>query len=140
VPVKAVIDSNVWISALITAGKPKKLVEAWLSEGLFILIYPQTLINELRNVPSKARLAQRIALEDLEKLIALIEEDGFLLDPENAAPISRDPKDDVFLACAMASAADYLVTGDQDLLCLKEHGNTKIVTPHEFLSIIKDTT
>ncbi len=136
-PVKAVVDSNIWISALITAGNAKKLVEAWLSEWLFVVVYPQALITELKNVPSKARLAQRIHLEDLGNLIALIEEDGLLIDLLDAPAVSRDPTDDVFLACALAANADYLVTGDKDLLCLKQKGSTRIVTAAEFLKVLE---
>lgn len=46
---------------------------------------------------------------------------------------SRDPKDDMMLEAAVAGAAEYLVTGDQDLLVLKEFKGTRIVTPREFL-------
>jgi len=136
VPVKAVLDTNIWISALIAAGAPKKLVEAWLAEGSFILVYPRWLIDELQNVKSKPRLAARIHPADLQNLIALIEEDGFLVDPQHISAASRDPKDDVFLACAHASEAEYLVTGDNDLLCLSEHHGTKIVTPRQFLDFL----
>ena len=55
---------------------------------------------------------------------------------EQVAAISRDPKDDIFLACAAASCADFLVSGDEDLLFLAEHHGTKIVTPSEFLQIL----
>jgi uncharacterized protein len=51
--------------------------------------------------------------------------------------MSRDPKDDKFLATAVAAAADYLVTEDQDLLVLKEHGGTKIVTAVTFLRLLE---
>ena len=112
------------------------LVDTWLSQGLFIVVYPHALISELKNVPSKSRLARRIHLDDLEDLIRIIEEDGFLVEPKDIPELSRDPDDDVFLSCARASQADYLVTGDNDLLILKQHGNTKIVNPAEFLKIL----
>lgn len=134
---KAVIDTNVWISALISAGTPEKLIESWLIEGLFIVIYPQWLIDELRRAPSKRRLAARIHPGDLQNLIKFIEEDGFLIEPEHVPAISRDPKDDVFLACAAASQSDFLVSGDKDLLCLGEYAGIKIVTPAQFLEILK---
>ena len=46
---------------------------------------------------------------------------------------SRDPKDDPFLACALAAGADYLVTSDRDLLVLEKPFGISIVTPAEFL-------
>ncbi|HEY9868270.1 MAG TPA: putative toxin-antitoxin system toxin component, PIN family [Candidatus Obscuribacterales bacterium] len=127
-PIKAVLDANIWISALITAGTPKRLVDLWVAEAAFTLVYPQALIDELSEIPSRARLIARVHEDDLQRLIALIEEDGFLVNPKEIPAVSRDPDDDVFLGCALACNADYLVTGDNDLLCLKEHGGIKIVT------------
>ncbi len=134
---KVVIDTNIWVSALITTGNPKKLVDAWLIHGLFTVVYPHWLIDELRNITSKRRLVARIHPDDLQRLINFIEEDGFLADFEHVPAISRDPKDDPFLACAQAADCDFIVTGDNDLLCLKTHGRTKIVSPAEFLRILE---
>ena len=49
----------------------------------------------------------------------------------------RDPKDDMFLACAAACSADFLVTGDDDLLSIGEYQNTKIVTPSQFVEALE---
>ena len=135
---KALIDTNVWVSALIKAGTPKELLDAWLIESLFIIVYPQWLIDELRNIRSKPRLVARIHPDDVQNLITHIEEDGFLVEPEDVPAVSRDPKDDVFLACAAAAQADFLVTGDDDLLCLQKYRHTQIVTPAQFLQILKE--
>ncbi len=56
---------------------------------------------------------------------------------ESVPPISRDPKDDIFLACAKAAQAAYLVSEDNDLLVLKMYENTKIVNALEFLAILE---
>jgi uncharacterized protein len=133
---KAVVDTNVFVSALIQAGTPKNLVEAWLLEGLFVVVYPQWLIHELRRIPSKRRLSTRIQPADLQNLISLIEEDGFLVEPEHVPRISRDAKDDVFLACALAAQAEFLVTGDRDLLCLGEYKGVRILSPAQFLKLL----
>jgi len=137
---KVVIDTNIWVSALIATGNPKKILDAWLIEGLFTVVYPQWLIDELRNTKSKPRLAARIHPDDLQGLILFIEEDGFLVNLEKVAAISRDPKDDPFLACAQAGDCDFIVTGDDDLLCLKTHGRTRIISAAEFLKILEQPT
>jgi putative PIN family toxin of toxin-antitoxin system len=134
---KVVVDTNIWVSALIGAGNPKKLVEAWLLRGLFIVVYPSWMLLELRNISSKSRLAARIQPRDLQQLIDFIEEDGFLIDPVDVPAISRDLNDDAFLACAKVADCDYIVTGDNDLLCLKTHGRTEIITPAEFLRVLE---
>ena len=53
-------------------------------------------------------------------------------------PMSRDPDDDRILACALASGADYLVTGDEDLLVLKQYVGTRILAPRDFESLFVD--
>jgi predicted nucleic acid-binding protein len=47
---KAVIDTNIWVSALITAGRQKELIDVWLLEALFVVVYPSALIIELRTI------------------------------------------------------------------------------------------
>jgi predicted nucleic acid-binding protein len=50
--------------------------------------------------------------------------------------VTRDPKDDPLVACAVEGAADYLVSGDRDLLDLGETENIRMVTPREFVEIL----
>ncbi len=135
---KVVIDSNIWISALLVAqGKSRELINQFDS-GAFAVSYPAWLVVEIRKTASKPRLALRIRPDDLLNLIALIEQQGILVEPAYLAPVSRDPKDDVFLACALASRSDYLISGDEDLLVLDEYRGTKIVTVSQFLEILSD--
>lgn len=70
-------------------------------------------------------------------MVDLLERKGVLTELEQFPPVSRDPKDDVFLACAAFSDSDYLVSGDLDLLDLQTHGRTRIIRPAEFLSILE---
>jgi predicted nucleic acid-binding protein len=51
--------------------------------------------------------------------------------------VTRDPSDDQVIACAVAAGADYLVTGDDDMLVLAEHQGIRIITPREFLDILE---
>ena len=133
---KVVIDSNIWISALLVAqGKSRELINQFDS-GAFVVSYPAWLVDEIRKSASKPRLNIRIRPDDLLNIIALIEQKGILVEPAQVVPISRDPKDDVFLACALASRADFLVSGDDDLLVLGEYRGTQIITVSRFLEIL----
>ena len=58
------------------------------------------------------------------------------MDPGLIKPITRDPKDDHVLACAIYAGADYIITRDNDLLVLKEYNGIKIVKPEEFLVVM----
>lgn len=134
--VKAVVDTNIWISALLNAGGPRKITEL-IEPGFFTPVVSKEIIEELVTVVNRPRLAAKIQEERTSRLIALIRKTAIIVEFSEIPKVSRDPKDDVFLACAMASSADYLVTGDKDLLCLKEHGKTRIVSPAAFLIFLE---
>ncbi len=132
---KAVIDTNVWVSGLLTHGKPREVLNRF-ENGLFTISYPPELIDELRKIPNHRKLASRISTAELENIIALIELSGTLITIGHVPPVSRDPNDDIFLACAVSSHSDFLITGDNDLLDLKTQSSTEIVTPAAFLEIL----
>lgn len=106
-------------------------------DELFTVVYPFWLIDEIRKTWSKPSLAGRIRVDDLEQLIGFVEEGGFLIYAPYVPAVSRDPKDDPFLACVQGADCDYLVTGDLDLLTLKTYGRTHIVTPAEFVITLR---
>ncbi|MGE3076512.1 MAG: putative toxin-antitoxin system toxin component, PIN family [Dehalococcoidia bacterium] len=112
----AVVDTNVWISALLNPeGYPARVVRALL-RGEFELIVTPSLLAELENVSRRPRL-ERIGLriEDATALAELIRENGYMVAEPSVVPICRDPRDDVFIAAAASAMADFLVTRDDDL-------------------------
>jgi putative PIN family toxin of toxin-antitoxin system len=133
---KAVIDTNVWVSALLGTGVPKKLKDH-LAQETFQAICSAQLVDELIDVLARPKFAGKITDIDAAELIRLLRTAALFIEPEPISQTSRDPKDDVFLACAVAGGADYLVTGDDDLLVLLEIGATKIVTARQFLEALE---
>jgi len=132
---KVVIDANVFVSALRNPGKPRDVLTA-LRQDSFHVFYPLQLIKELSKAPSKPKLAGKITVEDIVNLIRLVEHKATVVMVTNLPSASRDPDDNAYLACAADADCDYLVSGDRDLLDLVAHGNTKIVSPAQFLQII----
>lgn len=134
---KAVIDCNVWVSALLTAGTARKLIGR-LKAGGFQLIYSEQIFDELLEVTARPKFAQKLITEDKTELTDLIRQRGIVVELESPIPaVSRDPKDDMYLSCALVADCDFLVSGDQDLLVLGTHGRTSIVSPAQFLAIIE---
>lgn len=135
---RVLIDTNVFISYLLSshsAGVIKKIFSAW-AEGRFTLLVPEALLDELLvTVKTKPRPAKRIPPDNLKDFLATIQEFSEEV-PRIDSPIpavTRDPKDDYLLAYALVGGADYLVTGDEDLLAL--HGQIQeleILTPRQF--------
>lgn len=135
--VKAVVDTNIWISALLNpAGAPRQIAERFEAEQ-FAIICSIELIAELANVMCRPKFASKINSDQAKRFIALLQRKTVLVQLQDVPSVSRDPKDDVFLACAAVSDSDYLVSGDLDLLDLQTHGRTHIVCPAEFLEILE---
>jgi len=101
---------------------------------------PQRLIDEFRTtIINKPRLAKRITLADLEDLAEILIEYGELIEEirEQIPQVARDPKDDYLLAYATVGGADYLVTGDKDLLVLNDQiQGLAILTPAQFAALL----
>jgi uncharacterized protein len=135
VPVKAVIDTNIWIRALLKPGIPRQIADT-LEADLFTLICSKELLEELERVWKRPQIAVKISEGHARRLITLIKTTALFVELQHIPAVSRDPKDDIFLACAALSQSDFLVSADDDLLCLASHEHTQIVTPREFLEII----
>ncbi|MEJ2750687.1 MAG: putative toxin-antitoxin system toxin component, PIN family, partial [Anaerolineae bacterium] len=118
---RVLIDTNVFISYLLNPhrmGTIQAIFTAW-SAGKFTLLVPEALLDEiLVTVSNKPHLAQRISPDLLKEFLSTVQELGETV-PRIESPIpavTRDPKDDYLLAYALVGKADYLVTGDEDLL------------------------
>ena len=138
-PPRAVLDTNVLISGLITAGGPPcRLVDAWL-DGRFTLVTTLYQVQELNHVLSYPRIASRLRLpeEELEMiLVALLSEADLVPGHLQLPGVTRDPKDDPIVACAQEGGAGYIVSGDQDLLVLGEYEGIRVVSPRRFAEIL----
>jgi putative PIN family toxin of toxin-antitoxin system len=138
-PISAVLDTNVLISGLISGqGPPCRLVNAWL-EGRFVLITSLYQVEEVNHVLAYPRLAERIRLEDaeLEMILAALLSEAVVVPGQIRLPgVTRDPQDDAIVACACEGAADYIVSGDQDLLVLGSYEGIQIVPTRQFLKVL----
>lgn len=131
---KVIIDTNVLISFLIgkrLAGLKDRIVDLSI-----ILIYSEQLIREIRMVTSRPKFERYFIKEDVEEFINLLSIIGLSFEVDNIPDICRDPKDNFLLGLITVSQADYLVTGDRDLLDLKKFNSASILSPVEFEKLI----
>jgi putative PIN family toxin of toxin-antitoxin system len=115
---RAVLDTNVVVSALIWGGKPFDLLQA-ASAGDLTLFTSPVLVEELHGVLNRLHLAARLERRSssTEQAIPFYGGLAAVIDPPKLiAPVSRDPDDDAVLAVAVAARADLIVSGDSDLL------------------------
>lgn len=139
---RVVLDTNVLVSAFLfyeRSGPPVALLRR-AAEGRFALVTSRLMLEELQAVLTRdAALRARYGYtpEMAAAYRSVLERVAILVEPQPPFPrVSRDTEDDMIVATAVAGEADYLVTGDDDLLCLREHQGVRIVTPRQYLEIV----
>ena len=136
---KVVIDSNVWISAIIWGGHPAKIVKAAENGKLNILLSPE-IISELNRILNYERLKTIYEKAELsrEEIITKIVQTGKIIDKPIKLPVvHEDPTDNKFIECAVTGKADYIISGDTHLLRIKQYKKIKILPPKDFLKLIE---
>jgi len=129
---KIVLDTNVLISGIYFSGPPGRILAAWRSRKLRLCVSLE-ILEEYLNVAE--RLANRYADVEYEGILGLIVQNAQLVQAADLLePVSEDPDDDKFLACALASNTRIIVSGDSDLLKASGYADIRVLTPKGFVS------
>lgn len=130
---RIVIDTNLWISFLITKDYAK------LDDVLFtkqsILIFSEELLDEFLEVARWPKFRRFFSSSDIEELLETIDEFADFVTVNTKINLCRDEKDNFLLSLSVDGNADYLLTGDKDLLSLQNIGATEIITISDFLQL-----
>ncbi|MBI2580750.1 putative toxin-antitoxin system toxin component, PIN family [Candidatus Woesearchaeota archaeon] len=127
--IKAVIDTNIIISSIFWKGNPHDVVKKGISREYQLV----TSAEILEEVTDKLRNKFKFPEENLNELVNIFLTHSRIVEPTSKFDIVRDKNDNKIIECAFDCNADYIVTGDPDLLDLKEFKGTKIVTAKQFL-------
>jgi uncharacterized protein len=132
---RAVVDTNILIRALIKPEGTVAPVLGRLREGSYTALYSSELLEEIVNVLGRPRfhLKYGIREEDVEALLSLVVLRGERVVPLQRIQVCRDAKDDMLLELAVSGKADLIVSGDEDLLVLGPFQGIPVVSPSEFL-------
>jgi putative PIN family toxin of toxin-antitoxin system len=135
---RVVLDTNVFVSAAIQNGASHRIVQHLIRENSDQLIICDDILSEIRDVLlSRPRLRKWISLDDAELYVEMLQlRFNFLANPTEIIPISRDSDDDYILALAQHERADFVISGDKDLLVLRVP-EFHIITPAEFVIVLK---
>ncbi|HSW68613.1 MAG TPA: putative toxin-antitoxin system toxin component, PIN family [Gammaproteobacteria bacterium] len=126
-----IIDTNVLISGIFWSGAPYKILKAWQSRKITLAV-SQDILDEYDRV-SKS-LSIKYPKIDLSQFIELLAINSKIYIPLKLKDkISRDPDDDKFIACALAAKIKFIVSGDQDLLSIREYEGIKMIKPADFI-------
>lgn len=131
-----VIDTNVLISALLSASSlPAHLIVLW-REGRFDLLTATAQLDELTRVTRYPKIRERLAPALAGRLINELRDLAILIQNPALTTKSPDPDDNLLLGIAQAGSADFLISGDKrDVLALKLFEGTKIITVRDFLTL-----
>jgi len=138
---RVVIDTNVIVSGILSRqGATAEILNAW-RERRFLLLSSPAIVAEIRAVLRYPRIHRKYPLTDAEidQVISLIEHDALLVpgSADVAGSVPADPKDEMFLACALEGQADVIVSGDHHLLDLGVFRDIPIINPRQFLDQLK---
>lgn len=134
--IRAVLDTNVYVAALLSsAGAPARLVRA-LGDGLFDAIVCPRLLTELRGVLQRPKIAERVDMETASAVVRWLERVTIdVPDPDIIRSVSPDPDDDYLIALALIGRAQVIVSGDAHLLGLQDT-TPRIVSPAVFADLV----
>ena len=131
---KIILDTNLWISFLIS--KKFTQLDKLIENKQITLIFSDELIGEFVDVVSRSKFEKYFSKNDIEKILHYFEHYGKLIKVKSDIKICRDEKDNFLLNLSVDSKADYLITGDNDLLVLDKIERTQIINFLEFIKHI----
>lgn len=139
-PLRVVVDTNVLVSGLfgIKDSPSSKILQTIRSQKIIFVTSPE-ILKEVEEVISRERIVKLTKMSEVERkdfIDELIERCDVTAGRQLSQFVGRDVKDDKFLACADEAKADYIITGDEDLLALKEYQGVKIFSPRQFIKLL----
>ena len=133
--IKIILDTNIWISYLIS--KNNNQWDTLIFSDKIQIIYSEKLLNEFIEVTQRDKFRKFISLDDLEVILNYLGDFAiFVENIEKKYTLCRDLKDNFLLDLAVTAEADFLVTGDKDLLEIKTLENVRIISPTDFINLI----
>ena len=131
---KVVLDTNILVSALLFKGELAAIVDLW-ERGKIMPVLSKETFAEFKTVleyPKFSLTVQEIKVIVEEEMLPYFE---VIEVAANIRGICRDADDDKFIACAVSASADFIVTGDRDLLDMVKYKSIRIVSASVFLKM-----
>lgn len=137
---RVVLDTNVLVSGTFWRGDSEKIIDK-IENKEIELILSKDLIDEYEEVINREEIMNKIQNKDLilNESVQKIINDSIIVEPKQKFSIVEDIDDNKIIECAVEGNADYIVSQDNHLLKLKEFKDIKIVTPEDFLGVLKES-
>lgn len=138
--IRAVLDTNTFISAVINIeSSVAQEIYQNAKQKRFLLVISPPILTEVDNVLHRPNVIKvhKHSLQELTEVIKEIADVSYIVQGKTEIKTVRDPDDDKIIATAVEGNADYIVSRDKDLLDLQEYQGIKIITPEEFMKILR---
>lgn len=132
---RLVVDTNIWISFLISDRQRRLDSLLYIDKVRFL--FSTELLDEINRTAAKPKLKKYFSVNALEEMLLSLEPYIDIIRVKCLVTICRDSKDNFLLALSKDGKADFLITGDKDLLDLEKYGRTQILTISKFLEEVK---
>jgi putative PIN family toxin of toxin-antitoxin system len=132
---RVILDTNIWISYLFS--KKLNWIDQLIKEENTKLLFSKRLFTEFIYVANRPKLKPYVKKEEIEGVISLFSEYGLMIKTKSIINKCRDPNDNFLLELAIDGEADYLVSGDKDLLIIKKIKNCQIITLRQLRDIVE---
>ena len=130
---RIVLDTNVFVSGIFFSGPPSRILEAWRDDNVQMAISPD-IFHEYQRIGSE--LSKQFPIVDLNSILGLVIIHAVMFpSPKLPEPVCEDPDDDKFIACAITSKSNVIVSGDKHLLKVSGFRGINILKPREFVDI-----
>jgi putative PIN family toxin of toxin-antitoxin system len=140
---RVVVDTNVLVSGLFGIhGSPSFHILQAIRTQKLILVTSPVILEEVGKVINRERIVKLTKMSPAERtdfIDKLIERSDITAGKQLSQIVGRDVTDDKFLACGVEGKAEYIISGDEDLLVLTAFEEIKIITPRGFMEILQKT-
>jgi uncharacterized protein len=130
--VKVVIDTNIWISYLI--GKTLKELQKLMDHPEISIVITSEMVSEIKETFERKHLVKYFKDEQFSDFWNYLDKLNLDISVENIPQICRDKDDNFLLALAEQSNCNFIITGDKDLLVIKEYQGIKIIRFRDFMT------
>jgi uncharacterized protein len=133
---KVVLDTNVLVSAMIKAGKPRDLFNILIKDKQLIL--SRSILEEFLDVIEDPKVVKYASEQNVTVFLDTLRNAARIVQVKSGfKAVKEDPDDDIIVRAAYDGKADYIVSGDRHMLALKEYKGIKILTIDEMLNVLK---
>jgi len=130
-----VLDTNVIVSGILRPFSKAALILTSVADGTVQVAYDARLLSEYRDVLNRPKF--NLAKENVEAFLTQVEQEGFLVSAKPLEIHLLDPDDEPFLEVAIAGKVEALVTGNKRHFPKKEYAKVRILSPAEFLDVLR---